>query len=298
MEKFGEDYPNVKADIIETNGVAEHEAALRGAIAKDYDMIIGLAIDAQLMFDLAAEFPDQKFGSASEIFAEELPENMAAYVVNVHESSFLVGVIVGMMTETKTVGAVVGGDSPGLNQFFYGYKQGVLEVCADCTVLVSYLGFDFANPTLGLESALAQYDQGADIIFQVAGRSGEGVLSAAAERDLYAIGVDSNQDDTQPGNIIVSMIKSVDVSTYKLAEMAVTGEFSQGFNSLGLSDGGAGLSWDWGSTTFEDNGPAVMVDKLPDVKAKVEEYRSAILDGEYKVCDALVEVAELCDPLK
>jgi basic membrane protein A len=297
IEKFREDYPDVQADIIETNGVAEHEAALRGAIAKSYDMIIGLAIDQQLMFDLAAEFPDQKFGSASEIFAEDLPANMAAYVINVHESSFLIGVVVGMMTETKIVGAVVGGDSPGLNQFFYGYKQGVLEVCPDCTVLVSYLGFDFSNPTLGYESALAQYDEGADIIYQVAGRSGEGVLSAAAERDLYAIGVDSNQDDTQPGHVIVSSIKATDTTTYLLAEMAVNG-FEQGFHQLGLSDGGAGLSWDYGSTTFEDNGPESMVSKLPDVKAKVEEYRTKILNGDYKVCDALNEDPAVCDPLK
>ena len=298
IEQLKAAYPDVQFDLIETKGVAEHESALRGAISKGYDLVMGLAIDAELMFSLAEEFPDQKFGSPSEIFADTLPANLRAYVVNVHESSFLVGVIVGMMTETKTVGAVVGGDSPGLNQFFYGYKQGVLEVCPDCKVLVSYLGFDFSNPTLGLESALAQYDQGADIIFQIAGRSGEGVLSAAKERGLFAIGVDSNQDDTQPGNVIVSMIKRVDTSTFKLAEAVIDGTFSGGFAQLGLSDGAAGLSWDEGSKTFEEKGPANMTAKLADVKAKVEEYKAKILSGEYKVCDALVEDAALCDPLK
>jgi basic membrane protein A len=100
---------------------------------------------------------------------DALPENVAAFQINVHDSSFLGGVIAGMLTKTKTVGAVVGGDSPGLNQFYWAYKQGVMEVCPDCEVLVSYLNFDFANPTLGKEAALGQYDQGADIIFQVAG---------------------------------------------------------------------------------------------------------------------------------
>ncbi len=297
-EEFMKAYPDVTFDLIETNGVAEHEAALRNAIAKGYDMIIGLAIDSELMFNLCEEFPDQHFGSASEIFADELPANMAGYVINVHESSFLVGVIVGSLTETKIVGAVLGGDSPGINQFFYGYKQGVLAVCPDCTVLSSYLGFDFSNPTLGLESALAQYDQGADIIYQVAGRSGEGVLQAANDRDLYAIGVDSNQDDTYPGHVIVSSIKATNTTTYKLAEMAVTG-FQQGFHSIGLSDGGAGLSWDINnSTTFADNGPAEMTAKLPDIKKLVEDYRTKILNGELKVCDALNEDPAICDPLK
>lgn len=288
---------DVDAVIVETQGVAEHEAALRGAIQQGYDIVLGLAIDAELFIGLAEEFPDQKFGSPSEIFAEDLPSNLAAYTINVHESSFLVGLIVGSLTETKTVGAVVGGDAPALNQFYWGYKQGVLEVCPDCEVLVSYLGFDFANPTLGQETAIAQYDAGADIIYQIAGLSGEGVLSAAAERDLYAIGVDSNQDDIQPGNIIVSMIKRVDVTTFNLIQSVVDGTYSGGFSELGLADGAAALSWDEGSTTFADNGPASMVDQLDDVKALVEDYRAQVLAGEYEVCNALVETP-VCDPLK
>jgi basic membrane protein A len=292
---------DVKVDIIETQGVAEHEAALRNAISQGYDLVLGLAIDSELLFTLCEEYPDQKFASPSEVFAAELPDNLIAWTINVHESSFLVGLIVGSMTETKVVGAVVGGDAPGLNQFFFGYKQGVLEVCPECEVLVSYLGFDFSNPTLGKETAAAQYDAGADIVYQIAGRSGEGVLAASAERDLYSIGVDSNQDDVAPGNVIVSMIKRVDITTYQSVKMLVDGTYSGGFHLLGLADGAAGLSWDEGSTTFEDNGPAAMVDKLDDVKDLVQEYRDDIVAGDYEVCDALTDVAletAVCAALK
>ena len=293
IEKANAELP-VKCDIIETNGVAEHETALRGAISQNYDLVLGLAMDAEMFVSLAQEFPDQKFASPSELFLETLPENLVAYQIDVHESSFLVGLIVGSLTQTKTVGAVVGGDAPGLNQFFYGYKQGVLEVCPDCEVLVSYLGFDFSNPTLGLETALGLYDQGADIIYQVAGRSGEGVLEAAAQRDLFAIGVDSNQDDIQPGHVIVSMIKKVDATTYDPIKMVVDGAFKGGFQRRGMKDGAAGLSWDEGSTTFETQGPAELTAKIPDIKALVEEYRAKILSGEYKVCDAFVADSPEC----
>lgn len=296
VERINAELP-AQCDVIETQGVAEHESALRGAITKGYDLIMGLAIDAQLMTDLATEFPDQKFASPSELFAETLPPNLVSYQINVHQSSFLIGLIVGSLTESKIVGAVVGGDAPGLNQFYYGYKQGVLEVCPDCTVLVGYLGFDFANPTLGLETALAQYDQGADIIYQVAGRSGEGVLEAAAQTDNFAIGVDSNQDLIQPGNIIVSMIKRVDMTTFLSMQSVVDGTFAGGFQRLGMADGAAGLSWDEGSKTFEEQGPADMVAKLPAIKTLVEDYRTRILDGEFEVCDALVETA-VCASLK
>ena len=285
IKKANEELP-VKCDIIETNGVSEHETALRGAIAQKYDLVLGLAMDTDMFVGLAKEFPDQKFASPSEIFLDELPPNMVAYQIDVHESSFLVGVIVGSLTKTKTVGAVVGGDAPGLNQFYYGYKQGVLEVCPDCKVLVSYLGFDFSNPTLGLETALGQYDQGADIIYQIAGRSGEGVLEAAAQRNLYAIGVDSNQDDIQPGHVIVSSLKKVEATTYDPIKLVVDGKFTGGFQRRGLKEGFAGLSWDEGSTTFETKGPADMTAKIPEVKKLVEEWRQKILSGEYKVCDA------------
>lgn len=291
MEELG-----VKGTVIEISGSSEEETALRGAIQAGNDIVLPLAVDAQLLIDLAGEFPDQKFGAPSELFVATLPDNVAAFQINVHESSFLVGLIAGSMTETKTVGAVVGGDAPGLNQFFYGYKQGVLEVCPDCEVLVGYLGFDFDNPSLGLETALDQYEQGADIVYQVAGRSGEGVLEAAAQTGNFAIGVESNQDGVQPGSVIVSMVKRVDMTTYTLIDWAVNDTFKGGFNELGMADGAAGISWDEGSDTFEREGPANMTTKLPAVKATVEAYRQRILDGDYEVCDAL-NPTPVCDPL-
>lgn len=293
IEKANAELP-VKCDVIETNGVAEHETALRGAVASGYDLVLGLAMDTEMFVNLAKEFPDQKFGSPSEIFLDTLPENMIAYQIDVHESSFLVGLIVGSLTKTKVVGAVVGGDSPGLNQFFYGYKQGVLEVCPDCKVLVGYLGFEFSNPTLGLETALGQYDQGADIIYQIAGRSGEGVLEAAAQRDLFAIGVDSNQDDIQPGHVIVSSLKKTEMTTFDPIKLMVDGKFAGGFQRRGLKEGFSGLSWDDGSTTFADKGPADMTAKIPEIKTLVEEYRTKIVNGEVKVCDAFAPETPEC----
>jgi basic membrane protein A len=277
----------LSGQIIETNSIAEQETAIRAALAQGNDLILALAPDAETLLAIAGENPDQKFGVPSDIFVESLPANVQAFQVNVHEGSFLVGVVAGMMTETKTVGAVVGGDAPGLNQFFWAYKQGVLEVCPDCQVLVSYLAFDFSNPTLGKEAALAQYDQGADIIFQIAGRSGEGVISAAAETGKFAIGVDSNQDFIQPGSVIVSMLKRVDTSTFLLVKDTMEGNFQGGFKQISMQEGATGLSWDEGSTDFEDSGPADMVAKLADVKARVEEYRSQILAETFEVCDAL-----------
>jgi basic membrane protein A len=285
--KRANDELGLNGQIIETTSIAEQEAAIRAAIAEGNDLILALAPDAETLLAIAGENPDQKFGVPSDIFVETLPDNIAAFQVNVHEGSYLAGIVAGMMTDTKIVGAVVGGDSPGLNQFFWAYKQGVLSVCPTCQVLVGYLSFDFSNPTLGKETALAQYQQGADIIFQIAGRSGEGVLSAAAETGKFAIGVDSNQDWIQPGSVITSMLKKVDTSTFLLVKNTMEGNFKGGFSQINMADGATGLSWDEGSTDFEDKGPAAMVAKLPAVKAAVDAARQSILSGDLEVCDAL-----------
>lgn len=292
----------VKGTIIEARTPTEQEPAVRQALNQKYDIILVLAPTPPDGFvKLATENPNQKFGVPSDIFVDKLPDNVAAFQINVHESSFLGGMVAGMMTKSKTVGAVVGGDSPGLNQFYWAYKQGVMEVCPDCQVLVSYLNFDFNNPTLGKEAALGQFDQGADIVFQVAGRSGEGVLSAAKEKGKFALGVDSNQDDVAPGSIIVSVIKRVDTSTYLLVKNALENKFKGGFSQIGMKDGATGLSWDDGSTTFATKGPADMTAKLADVQAKVNDYRKKILDGSFVVCDALADSAAAmtaCDKVR
>ncbi|GHT77478.1 BMP family ABC transporter substrate-binding protein [Spirochaetia bacterium] len=286
----------VKVDLIETQGVHEHETAMRSAVNKGYDLILGVGLDTQMMLDLAAEYPKQTFGSPSELFADKLPDNLASLLINVNKSSFLAGIAAGTLTKTGKVGAVCGGDAPGINQFFYGFKQGVLAVKPDARVYVNYLGFDFSNPTLGKESAIALFDEGCDILYQVAGLSGEGVLAAAAERRLYAIGVDNVQDEFYPGSIILSVIKRVDNSTYSLIEDYVKGVYKGGFRTLDIEDGATGLSWDTGTDTFARLGPADMVAKLPAIKAQIESYRTKILSGEFKVYDALKE--PLWDTLK
>jgi basic membrane protein A len=93
------------------------------------------------------------------------------------------------------------------------------------------------------------------------------------------------------------MIKRVDITTYTLIERAKDGTFTGGFNELGMADGAAGLSWDDGSTTFADEGPANMTAKLADVQATVADYRERILAGDYEVCDALNETP-VCDAVK
>lgn len=273
---------------IESPDAAQGETLLRSAIQTSPDLLLSLTLPLDTVISIAEQYPDQLIGMPDQSDEGlEIPDNVSTYAINTHEGSFLAGLVAGSMTESKTVGAVVGGEAPGLNQFYFAYKQGVLAACPDCTVLVSYLNFVFNDPALGKSTALDLHSDGADVIFQVAGGTGTGVIEAAREGGFYVIGVDSDQDSVAPGTVIASMMKHVDSNVYAIIKAAMEGDFTPGVTLVGLAEGATGLSWDEGSTVFEENGPAAMVDKIPAAKELVEQFRAQILDGSYEVCDAL-----------
>jgi basic membrane protein A len=86
-------------------------------------------------------------------------------------------------------------------------------------------------------------DQGADVIYVAAGKSGLGAIDQVKNRQhVYAIGVDVDQDALAPGMILTSMVKRVDVGVLKLAKLAATGKVPTGHIELGLKDGAIGLT--------------------------------------------------------
>lgn len=283
----------VTGTIVETNGTEEHDAAIRRAIQDSPDLIITIAFDPSLVLEIAEEFPDQKFAAQESFFPEDPGlDNLALFNIFTHENSYLAGIAAGMLTRTKTVGAVGGGDFPGINLFIVGFEEGVKSVCEDCQLLRSYVG-SFSDPVTGKEHALSLFSQGADILYQVAGRSGEGVLDAAAETGNFAIGVDSNQDDLYPGSILVSAMKRVDNAVFGFVQSIVEDTYTPGVTNVGMAEGFAGLSWDVGvcSRTFDTTGPEDMVSKLPEVRMAIDAAREAILAGELVVTNVQLQPA-------
>ncbi len=279
----------VTGTIIETAGEQEHNAAIRRAVQDKPSIIITIAVNPDTVEEVADEFPDQKFG-VQETFFPETPDypNLALYNILTHENSYLAGIAAGMLTRTKKVGAVGGLDIPGINLFIVGFEEGVKSVCSDCTVDRAYVG-GFSDPVKAKELATGLFAGGDDILYQVAGRSGEGVLEAAKDSGNFAIGVDGNQDDLYPGTVIVSAMKRVDNAVFTFVQSVVDDTYAPGLQTVGLKEGFAGLSWDVGvcSRTFDASGPADMVEKLPAVREAIDVAREKILNGEIVVTNAL-----------
>ncbi len=214
--------------------------------------------------------------------------NVYSILYKQNEGSFLVGALAAMITESnmpkanpqKVIGFLGGMDIPVINDFKVGYIQGAHYIDPDVKVLVSYAG-SFNDPAKGKELVLAQYDQGADIAFNVAGETGIGLLDAAKEKDKYAIGVDSDQyimfkdsDPEKAAHIVTSMKKNVDKSLYRAIKLYEEGKLQFGkAEALGLKEDGIGVA---DNENYEKLVPKEFRDKIDELKQK-------IINGDIKV---------------
>jgi basic membrane protein A len=225
--------------------MSEDEKYLRQYAEQGMDLVIAVGF---LMKDalekVAPQFPQIHFAIIDAVVEQP---NVASLVFREHEGSFLVGAIAGLVTKTGKVGFVGGMDIPLIHKFEVGYTEGAKLVRPGIEVLVAYAGSGpeaFHDPVKGKSLALSQFDRGADVIFQAAGSTGNGVIDAATERGLFAIGVDANQNYMSPGHVLTSMLKRVDVAVFEIAKDVVEGRFRGGPHVYGLEIDGVGYALD------------------------------------------------------
>lgn len=261
----------ITLDYVIAEAVTEFEGLQRGyAESGEYDLIICAGENqADALLNVSADFPEQKFVLIDGTMVER--QNVASFLFRDEESSFLAGALAAMVTKTDKIGFVGGMDIPVINRFLAGYQAGAQYINPDCEIEVSYVG-SWANPERGKELALAHYDEGADIVFGAAGLSGVGVIDAAQERGLYAIGGDIDQRYLAPENVLVSAVKSIDVVIFAIIKETVEGDFKGGVRSLGLNEDGVGISL--------DNALPIVTDEM---KGNVTELKQGILSGEIEI---------------
>ncbi len=216
----------------------------------DFDLMWGVGFKlSDSAHDAALNNPDKKYGiidfsyDNNPDFPEGTPENMVGVIFHDEQASFLAGYVAGHTTETNKVGFVGGQKGVVIEKFEYGYNAGVQyaakELGKEIEVFNQYAD-SFGDAAKGKAIANSMFQKGADIVFHAAGGVGNGVIEAAKEADKWAIGVDRDQLDLAPDNVLTSVIKRVDVAVYKIAEDLKNGKFEGGKTILyGLEDDGA-----------------------------------------------------------
>ncbi len=248
---------------------ADFARVMREYAEGGYDLVMGDSFGAErIARRVARDYPDTAFTFGSGIGPAE--PNFAVFDNWIHEPAYLAGMIAGRLTESNTVGTVAAMTIPEVNRLSNAFCTGAKEVNPDVKCKFSFIG-SFFDPPKAKEAALAQIDQGVDVIYA----ERFGVIEAAAERGIPAIGNMSDQWELAPETVVTSVVWDMWPTVKQVISVVEAGVFtSQDFGQFSyMSKGGSFLApyheWE---------------DKLPDdVKAMVEERKAEILDGTFRV---------------
>jgi basic membrane protein A len=241
--------------VVESKEMTDYVPNLTGLAEDGANIVFAVGfLMADAIIESGQNYPDTYFaGIDIWVDPETAPKNVLGIQFKEHESGYLAGVVAGLMTkeyasasdrlnDKNVVGAVLGMDIPPVERFQAGYYAGVKSVNPDCKVLSVVTG-TFNDLAKGKEAAIAMIEQGADIIFQIAGLTGLGALQAANERNVCGIGVDVDQYAEAPAAIITSAEKKITQATYLVIESVVNGTFEGGTNIVyGIEQGATGLA--------------------------------------------------------
>ena len=234
---------------------------------------------------VAAENPDVSF-AVVDGYSSTIPKtplkNLNDLVFQANEGSYLVGVAAALKSKAKHVGFIGGVPGAVIGPFEAGYRAGVASVDPAIKVDVQYLTQDqgdaqaaYENPPGAKDAASAMYENGADVVFHAAGKSGLGLFQAAvaAGDGKWAIGVDSDQYLTAPkaqqAHILTSALKRVDTSVYDEIKSFKDKSLKPGFTNYDLKVDGVGYATSGG---FVD-----------DIKPKIDAAADKIKSGEIVV---------------
>lgn len=251
LQAFGKDNGLKKGeggfDYLQSKSDADYATNLNNLARKDFKLVFGIGF---LMHAAVDEIAKQQPKKSFAIIDDEVKQpNVASVLFKEQEAAFLAGVAAALTTKTNKIGFIGGMEIPVIERFEAGFLAGVQAAKPEAKVEVNYSGaFDKAE--LGQSIASKMYASGADVVFHAAGATGNGLFKEAGDlkkkdpaREIWAIGVDRDQNDMGPDVVLTSAMKRVDVAVKDVSTKAKDGNFPGGETIVyGLAEDGVGLA--------------------------------------------------------
>ncbi len=217
---------------------------------------------------VAADYPNIAFVFGSGLGPAD--PNFSVFDNWIHEPAYLSGMLAGGLTRSNTIGIVGGYPVPEVNRLANAFIMGAKEVNPKAKVLVTFINSWF-DPAAAKEAALAQVDAGADVLYA----ERFGVIEAAKDKGLFAIGNMSDQNELAPDLVVTSpvwnMTPTVEYVLKQVASGAYTAQDLKDFSMA--AKGGASLA------PFHATESKIPADLL----AKVKERTTQIMNGLFRV---------------
>jgi len=286
---------------VECADATQGETLIRELCEAGYGLVINLeaSISAN-MYHVALDYPEIEFvavGRQLRINAvdgiTETPANVHESYITLNEHSFLAGIVAAFAASNNLVdglggkdgcniGVLFGADSVGFYQYGDGFRQGALYYNPDANVYMDFtVGFsDTANAQNIAENMIKTMN--CDVIWTCCGTAGLGGLEAVRLNNAYGIGVDSNQDEVQPGHMLTSAVRD-NASLIKFyVEKYLAGDMAQTEPDVfNLTNGGVNIT---DMTVIEKY--VTDAEKFAELKAVLEQTRAWIAEGKIEVFDA------------
>jgi basic membrane protein A and related proteins len=266
---------SVQGDVTESHVNSDYVPNLTNYATKKYDLVIGVGfLMAESVGTVSGQFPNIHFaiidGVGTDSKGTDLKHsNVVGLLFKEQEAGALVGTIAGVLEKSNAgalkkhvIGSVGGIKIPPVDHYIAGYQWAAKQIDSSITTLNGYSN-NFTDPSKCAGVADDQINHGADILFQVAGGCGNGVLTQAGKRKVWSIGVDADQK-TVDTSVIVSALKRVDVATFQAIKDVKDNTFKGGVDTFGLKNDGVGYAP--GNTTL----PQDVMTALTDVTNKIK----------------------------
>jgi basic membrane protein A len=258
----------IQGRVLPSSKNSDYIPNLSALAQQHYDLVIGVGfLMADAIGTVAKKFPQTKF-AIIDVDATSLkgkPTNVEGLLFKEQEAGYLAGYLAGLYMKDKggdTISSVGGQKIPPVDHYIAGYQAGAKAANPSIKTLNGY-SQDFVDQAKCKEIALNQIQQGAKVVFQVAGQCGLGALDAAKEKGVQGIGVDADQAYLG-SHILTSAMKKVDVAVETAIKGAQSGSGFQGGQNVtfDLKNDGVGI----GKT---NSAGAKYVDKVDAVKQKI-----------------------------
>jgi basic membrane protein A len=271
-----------KYDIIVTVGFAIGNDT--AAAAKKNPKIKFIGVDQGICVDENGD-PDPNFGCKGD--AAKLLPNYQGLVFREQQPGYLAGIVAASISQSGHIAAIGGTATvPAVPNYMIGFYNGAKSVNPSVKVDLSYLSgaadaTAFNDPTAGKAAAdqLLSQNPDIDVLFQVAGKSGNGVLQSACDHNIHAIGVDVDQFVSTPDTAkctVTSAVKNLSKAVQDAIQRIKDGKDAGGTITLDITTDSVGLA------PFHDSASMI----TSDIQKKIDDAVAALKNGTVQACAA------------
>lgn len=218
---------------VQTKSPQDFDENFRQYGVQGFDLVFGHGFEFQeAAVRVAKEFPKTVYVTTS---GHSVGANLAGMDFAFEEGAYLAGMVAASVSKSGIIGCIGGTELPPVKSSFKAFELGARAINPKVQVLVGYIG-NWDDVSAGKEQALAYVARGADVLFQNADAAGLGVIQAARERKVYAIGANADQNGLAPETIIGSVVIDLPRALMTVAVEVKERRFVPRVISLGIKE--------------------------------------------------------------